>query len=133
MALNANDWDGINNKFDWNNAANSNITQEELTLLREQSAKAFDLLTKIRNAATELVDVLDTTGSYINTVIANGYDHTTLLPPFPLPGTLAPLPLSSLNPGLYIFGALQQFLNTPLTTSAGQTVIPSTIIRQISN
>ena len=128
MALNATDWDGIVNVFDWNNPPEGT----NLALLQAKSQKAFDLLTKIRNLATELADVLDSAGNAIANVQANGLDHTDNLPPFPLPGTLAPLPLSTLNPGLYIFGALQAFLNTPITTSIGASVVPATIIRQIA-
>lgn len=134
-ALNATNYDGITNVFDWSNPPEG-VTPQQVALLQAKHQKTFDLLTKVRNCATELLTAIDKATPIIASIQANGLETTDGLPPFPLPGTLTPLSLSILAPGLASFEALQVFLSSNLTLPSGSavpSVVPMTIFRQIAN
>lgn len=97
---------GWSTGFDWDDPAN----RKE----RERMAGELDFLSGLAGTARDLVRVADKLDTVFGAVEANGYVWRHFLPPFPLPGTLAPMQLADVGAALPI----AQWLHGLLTTEA---------------
>lgn len=101
--------DATSEGFDWNNPLNA----QEVARLRD----TLDIITRCRNVAAQEVDSIDDGSALLAVANARGMDLLAKLPPFPLPGTLAPVGLWDLTVFLTFWQASLTYMSTPITVN----------------
>jgi hypothetical protein len=122
---------GWSTGFDW--AADANRKE------RERMVGELDFMTKLTSIARDLVAVADKLDTVFGSVEANGYAWRYYLPPFPLPGTLAPLRIEDVGMGLpiavWLHGLLHATTDFTVYVEGQPVVIPAKaleVIRRIA-
>jgi hypothetical protein len=114
--------------FNWNTP--------EGVALQAKCGRAFDALTRVREAAKVEYGSTDGIDTAVEGVLARGLDLLANLPPFPLPGTLASLSLEDLPKALAVAIAHKTWCRTELDLTpyglTGVTVVPATCMIRVS-
>lgn len=101
--------DATTQGFNWDDPAN----RAEIDRLRD----CIDIITRCRNIAAQEVDSIDDGESLLAVATARRMDLLANLPPFPLPGTLAPVGLWDLTVFFAFWQASLTYMSTPITVS----------------
>lgn len=113
--------DATTTGFDWNNPLNA---AEKARL-----AETIDILTAARRVARVEVESFNDGEDLLETAQARRLDLLVNLPPFPLPGTLAPVTLADTTVFFAFWQAMYQWLGSnqtvPVTTAEGTANVTS--------
>lgn len=117
--------------FEWDHADN----RKE----KERLAGELDFMSGLAATARDLVRVADQLDTVFGAVEANGYVWRHFLPPFPLPGSLAPMRIEDVGAALPISQWLHALLTTEREFTAyvegvpvAVTVKPIDVIRRLA-
>lgn len=104
--------------------------------LQQAHGRTFDALTRVRKSAALESDSTVTMDGATREVLARGLESLDALPPWPLPGELASLPLSDLALSLAVAMAHEAWCNAPLLLTPygfpGVTVVPFVVMQRIA-